>query len=328
MAKTEGQKTKLFVLLDILSRKSDEEHPLSMQAIIAHLAAYGIHAERKAIYGDLEALRSLGFDVICVKNKTTGYYLGSRRYELSELKLLVDAVAGSRFITEKKSRELIDKLTREASDYDAAKLNRQVHTAGRVKTMNESIYYNTDLIHTAIMEDKSILFHYFLWNEKKEKVLRRDGAFYSVSPIALLWDDENYYLIGYDHLKKDIRHYRVDKMIHLSVTAQPREGKESYEGFDLAAYANTVFGMYHGRKEEIVLRVDNTLAGVIIDRFGRDVTLFSDGDGCFRVYLRVAISPNFLSWVMGFGNKMKVLSPASVADEVRALAEEVLLTYR
>ena len=328
MPQTEGQRIKLLALYEILSRKSDEAHPLSMSDIIVHLSAYGVRAERKALYNDIEALRTLGYDVITVKSKTTGYYLGSRRYELSELKLLADAVACARFITEKKSAALIGKLAEEASDYDGAKLRRQVHNRSRVKTMNESVYYSIDLIHTAIMEDKKILFHYFRWNEKKEKVLRRDGALYSVSPIALSWDDENYYLIGYDHDAEGIRHYRVDKMLHLSVSKEKREQKDSYKSFDLAAYTDTVFGMYGGDTENVTLRVHNSLAGVVFDRFGHDVTPVHRSDESFLIHVRVAVSPNFLSWVMGFGEKMKVESPSRVAEQVKALAEEVLLTYR
>lgn len=328
MERLESKKGKLLALLEIFGRESDEGHPLSIKEISEKLSAYGIAAERKALYGDIEVLRTFGYDIVSVKNKTTGYYLASRRYELSELKLLVDAVECARFITRKKSDELISKLTREVSRHDACALSRQVHSKSRIKTMNESIYYSIDYLHTAINRDKSVLFHYFRWNEKKEKVLRRDGALYEVSPIVLLWDDENYYLVGYDHEKKEIRHYRVDKMLHLSVTEKPREGKPLYEKFDPAAYAGGVFGMFHGREENVTLRVKNALSGVIIDRFGKDITLFPDGDDFFRIHLRVAVSPNFLSWVIGFGSDMKVLSPQNIVDEVKALAESVLLSYR
>lgn len=322
------KKGKLLALLEIFSTESDEGHPLSVKDLTEKLSAYGITAERKSIYDDIETLCDYGYDIVSVKSKTTGYYLASRRYELSELKLLVDAVECARFITRKKSDELIGKLANELSQGDARHLSRQVHNRGRVKTMNESVYYNIDFLHTAISSDKSVRFHYFQWNEKKEKVLRRDGAFYFVSPIALLWDDENYYLVAFDHEKKDIRHFRVDKMLNISIEESRREGKELYEGFDPATYASAVFGMYGGRKESVTLRAKNELAGVVIDRFGRELTLFPDKEGHFLFHLRVAVSPNFLSWVMGFGGDMQVLSPESVKSEIKALAERVLLSYR
>ncbi len=328
MAKRENQKAKLLALLEILKRKSDEAHPLTLSAIISHLSAYGIRAERKSLYDDMETLRTYGYDVVSVKSKTTGYYLGARLFELAELKLLVDAVESSRFITVKKSDELIGKLSAEISEYEAASLRREVHIAGRVKTMNESIYYNVDLIHTAIREDKKIRFLYFKWNEKKEKVLRHDGAFYEISPFALTWDDENYYLIAFDSESASVRHYRVDKMMRLSVSEHSRDGKDIFERFDLADYTYSVFGMYGGERENVTLLVANELAGVIIDRFGTDVTLFPAENGFFTVHLRIAVSPTFLSWVLGFGKGMRVLAPDTVRERVIALAKETLLSYR
>lgn len=322
------KKGKLLALLEIFGRESDESHPLTVKDLIERLSAYGITAERKALYDDIEVLRDYGYDIISVKSKSTGYYLASRRYELSELKLLVDAVECARFITRRKSDELISKLTNEVSKGDARALSRQVHNRGRVKTMNESIYYNIDFLHTAISSDKSVRFHYFQWNERKERVLRRDGAFYRVSPIALLWDDENYYLVAFDCERREIRHFRVDKMIHISIEESEREGKELYASFDPAAYAGAVFGMYGGKEENVTLRAKNALAGVVIDRFGGDITLFPDGEGYFVFHPRVAVSPNFLSWVMGFGGDMQVLSPDSVRQEIKKLAENILLSYR
>ncbi len=322
------KKGKLLALLEIFRTESDEDHPLTVKDLIERLSSYGITAERKTIYDDVAVLCDFGYDIVELKGRANAYYLGARRYELSELKLLVDAVECARFITRKKSDELIGKLTGETSKESGKALSRQVHNPARVKTMNESIYYNIDLLHTAISSDKSVAFHYFRWNEKKEKVLRRAGALHTVSPIALLWEDENYYLVGFDHENKDIRHFRVDKMLHITVSKQEREGKEQYKDFDPAAYAGGVFGMYAGKKESVTLKVKNELAGVIIDRFGKDITLAPDGDGHFRVYIRVAVSPNFLSWVMGFGADVTVLSPKSVIDEVKALAESVLLSYR
>lgn len=328
MAKRENQKAKLLALVEIFKHKTDEEHPLTLAEISSHLSAYGISAERKSLYDDMETLRTFGYDIISVKRKTTGYYLGSRRFELAELKLLADAVESSRFITVKKSDELIGKLSGEVSEYEADTLRREVHIAGRVKTMNESIYYNVDLIHTAIREDKKIRFLYFNWNEKKEKVFRHGSAYYEISPFALTWDDENYYLIAYDSASDSVRHYRVDKMSRLSVSETARDGKERFEKFDLADYTYSVFGMYGGEREDVTLLVANELAGVIIDRFGTSLTFFPAEDGFFTVHVRIAVSPTFLAWVLGFGSRMRVISPDSVKEKIIALAQETLLSYR
>ena len=328
MPKAFNQRAKLFLLLDYLKRRSDEEHPVTLRAMETMLAANGISAERKTLYTDLEALRALGYDIVSVKGRGTGYYLGKREYELTELKLLADAVEVSRFITEKKSDELLRKLSRELSDYDAASLRRQLYNRGRIKTMNERIYYNVDALHTAIGKDKMVRFHYFYWNEKKEKVLRRDGAYYRVSPFFLSWDNENYYLVAYDRETASVRHFRVDKMLDLAVLKTEREGKEALSTLDPTAYKSFVFGMFGGREEDVNLRVKNALAGVVIDRFGKDVTLLPDGEGYFRVNVRVAVSPTFLSWVLGFGSDVRILSPSSVVEELKALAESVLLAYR
>ena len=328
MAKSENQKAKLLLLLDIFRLNSDEEHPLSIAALQKYLAANGVRAERKTLYDDMETLRMLGYDIVAVRAKGTGYYLGERRFALAELKLLVDAVQGSRFITKKKSDELINKLSSEISRYEAESLRRQVYIAGRVKTMNESIYYNVDFIHTAIRCDKKIRFRYFRWDAQKQKVLRHDGAFYEVSPFALTWSEENYYLIAYDGATSSVRHYRVDKMLNLTVTDDEREGKDIFAHFDLGIYAHSVFGMYGGELTDVTLRVADELAGVIIDRFGSDITFFKREDGKFDIHLRVAVSPNFLSWVIGFGNKMQVVSPTSVIEKLKALATETLLSYR
>ncbi len=328
MPKAFNQRAKLFLLLDYLKRRSDEEHPVTLQAMENMLAANGISVERKTLYTDLETLRELGYDVVSIKGRGTGYYLGKREYELTELKLLADAVEVSRFITEKKSDELLRKLSRELSDYDAASLRRQLYNRGRIKTMNERIYYNVDALHTAIGKDKMVRFHYFYWNEKKGKVLRRDGAYYRVSPFFLSWDNENYYLVAYDRETAAIRHFRVDKMLDLAVLKTEREGKEALSTLDPTAYKSFVFGMFGGREEDVNLRVKNSLAGVVIDRFGKDVTLLPDGEGYFRVNVRVAVSPTFLSWVLGFGSDVRILSPSSVVEELKALAESVLLAYR
>lgn len=246
MAKTNHQKEKLLVLLEILRTESDETHPLVVPRLIEKLQARGIAAERKSIYDDLDTLRRKGYDIVLHRGK--GYYLGEREFQLAELKLLVDAVQSSRFITAKKSNELIEKLERQTSIYGAQTLQRQVFVAGRVKSMNESVYYNIDAIHKAIGENRQITFRYFDYDQNLKKVFRHNGKRYRVSPYALLRSDENYYLTAYDSRAEQIKHYRVDKMVEINVTDRRRDGAEAYQSFDLGEYARIHFGMFKGEE--------------------------------------------------------------------------------
>ena len=327
MAKRERQKIKLLALLEILKKKSDEAHPLTIAQLIEQLSHYGVSAERKSLYDDMETLRAFGYDVVSVKNKSTGYYLGERQFSLPELKVLAGAVESSRFITKKKSEELIGKLSADAGEYSAHAIKRQVRISNRVKSMNESIYYHVDDIHTAIAADVRIRFLYFYVNEKKERVYRRDGAVHEVSPFALVWADENYYLVAYDAFYGDIRHYRVDKMQRLTVTDLPREGKALYEESDASDYAQSVFGMFGGERCPVTLRVENSLAGVMLDRFGMDTLLSPDGEEHFLLRVRITISPTFFGWVFGFGEGVEITAPAEVRRAFLSHTEKVLRRY-
>lgn len=324
MAKGENQKLKLLYLLDILNKYTDDEHFITMQEIVKKLADCGVNAERKTLYNDLEELRTYGIDVIGEKDGLGyNYHIGNRKFELAELKLLVDAVQSSRFITKVKSKELIKKLNDLTSKYHAEELNHQVFVAGRVKTMNESIYYNVDLIHTAISEDVKIRFRYFMWNENKKQVYRRNGAYYSVSPWGLTWDDENYYLIGYDDEYEAIRYYRVDKMKKIVLSDEKREGRDSFKSVDMAVYSKKRFGMFDGEETEVELLCDNDMAGVIIDRFGKNTPFVKRDEEHFVALVSVAVSIQFLGWVMSLGEGVKIVGPESVVlqmqDEVKRL---------
>lgn len=327
MAKGANQKIRILYLGKILNERTDEEHGMTLAELSEALRAYGVEAERKTLYDDLETLRVFGLDIEAKKDKTVRYYVANRDFELPELKLLVDAVQASRFVTRKKSSELIRKLQGLTSRYGAQKLGRQVYVSNRVKTMNESIYYMVDEIHEAILADVKISFQYFDWNEKKEKILRHNGKVYSLSPWALTWDDENYYLIAYDSKEARIKHFRVDKMTNLSLSEEARDGAAVFADFDMALYAQKTFGMFSGREEIVTLRCQNKLAGVVIDRFGSDTLLFKSDDAHFEVRVRVAVSPLFLSWVMNFGADMTVVAPESVRGDLVRLAKEVLEQY-
>ena len=327
MAKSENQKLKLMYLMKILLEKTDEDHALTMPDILRELEAYGISAERKSIYSDMECLRTYGIDIIGEKrDQKFSYYVASHQFELAELKLLVDAIQSAKFITAKKSKELIKKIESFASQYEAGQLQRQVFVSGRIKTMNESIYYNVDAIHSAIAANRQIRFQYFQWNVKKEMELRKNGAYYQVSPWALSWDDENYYLVAYDDEEEKLKHYRVDKMLHIGQTDEPRKGKKLFEGFDTALYAKKMFSMYAGEEEMVKIECENRLAGAIIDRFGKDIPMRKIDEEHFSVNVRVSLSFRFIHWIMALGSGAKIVGPEYVVDmvkeEVRRLAKQ------
>ena len=328
MAKGSNQKLKLIYLIKILLEKTDDNHSITMPEIIEALAAYDVTAERKSIYTDIDTIRELGIDVIGEqKGKTFYYHVADRQFELAELKLLVDVIQSSKFITARKSKELIKKLEGLASEHEAKQLQRQVYVSGRIKTMNESIYYNVDEIHNAIASNRKIKFQYFQWNVKKEMELRKEGKFYEISPWALSWDDENYYMIGFDAEADMIKHYRVDKMLKIGYVEEPREGRELFEKFDMAAYARKSFSMFGGEEQYVKLLCDNSLAGVIIDRFGKEVMMVPVDEGHFNANVNVAVSEPFLGWVFALGDKVKIAGPENVVEQMKELAKKTYERY-
>lgn len=328
MARSNFQKLKILYIMDYLLRCSDEEHPVSVSQIIAYLGDQGIQAERKSIYDDLEALQVYGLDIIKTQTgRATGYYAGSRDFELPELKLLVDSVQSSKFITRKKTMSLIKKIEGLASVHQAQALNRQVFVTNRIKTMNESIYYNVDEIHTGISLNRKIRFHYFEYTVEKQRHLRRDGAFYCISPFALTWDDENYYLVGFESETALVKHFRVDKMMDIEITDEVRDGMDVCAALDLGVYARKVFGMFSGQEMSVRMRFDNRLVGVVLDRLGRDVMLVADGDAHFTVQADVVVSPQFFAWLCGFGTMAKLLGPESVVRQMQEHVQSICQMY-
>ena len=324
--KGENQKLKMLYLVQLFSRETDDTHKLTMPEIIAKLAADGVNADRKTLYQDFDELRRFGFDIISEKEgKSYYYYLGSRDFELPELKLLVDSVQSSKFITDKKSGQLIKKLESLVSRYEGSQLHRQVIIAGRVKTMNESIYYNVDKIHAAIGTDRQIRFKYFDWNLKKEMEPRYGGKWYQLSPWALMWDDEKYYLVAYDSKHETIIHYRVDKMTQIGILDEKREGHEAFRKFNIAHYTNTLFGMFAGDETKVTIEAENRLVSVFIDRFGKDIIIAPIDEDHFRTTVTVAVSKQFFGWIMGIDGDVRIVAPDSVVsqikDEIESLAE-------
>ena len=327
--KGENQKLKMLYLVQLFSRETDDTHKLTMPEIIAKLAADGVNADRKTLYQDLDELRRFGFDIISEKEgKNFYYYLGSRDFELPELKLLVDSVQSSKFITDKKSGQLIKKLESLVSRYEGSQLHRQVVIAGRVKTMNESIYYNVDKIHAAIGTDRQIRFKYFDWNLKKEMEPRYGGKWYQLSPWALMWDDEKYYLVAYDSKHETIIHYRVDKMTQIGILDEKREGHEAFRKFNIAHYTNTLFGMFAGDETKVTIEAENRLVSVFIDRFGKDIIIAPVDEDHFRTTVTVAVSKQFFGWIMGIDGDVRIVAPDSVVKQIRAEIESLAERYK
>lgn len=324
MPKGTNQKRKLMVLARFLLKHSDEEHPVTLGQLQEELERWDAPAERKSIYNDMEQLRQLGLDVQSRRGVGGGWFIGQRDFELAELKLLVDAVQSSRFLTQKKSNALIHKLESLASVYQARQLQRQVYVDRRIKTMNESIFYNVDQLHGAIAANKVISFLYFEINVYKERVYRRGGSQYRVTPYGLIWDNENYYLAGWDHAQGEVRHYRVDKMQDIQLTGERGKDRGSW---DLEGYTRRHFGMYAGRPCQLRLRCAASLAGVFLDRFGQDIMLVPRDEGHFTVTLDLVVSPPFWGWLFGLGEQVEVLSPGWAVEEFRDRMARVAAVY-
>lgn len=327
MAKSPNQKLKLLYLYQILLQRTDEEHPITVPQLIGELDLRGIRAERKSVYDDLEALRLFGLDVQSRKGRSPGWFVGRREFELPELKLLVDSVQSSKFITHKKTASLIKKIETLASVHSAQLLHRQVFVKNRIKTMNESIYYNVDEIHNGISNNRKIRFLYFEYNVAKERQYRHGGAYYVVSPFAMTWDDENYYLVAYDSKAGIIKHYRVDKMEKISTLDEERDGQEVYQALDMAVYTRKTFGMFTGEEIKVQMRFENHLVGAVLDRLGRDVFIVPDGPGHFTVRTDVVVSPQFFAWVLGFGPQAQIIGPDHVVEGMKDHISSVAALY-
>ena len=328
MPKGTNQKFKLYRLAQIMLERTDEEHFITMSEIKEALEAYEITADRKSIYNDLKDLEKLGIEV---EGEPVGnryhYHVVSREFELPELKLLVDAIQSSKFITERKSNALIKKIEKLVSKYDAQKLQRQVYVSGRIKTMNESIYYNVDAIHNAIKENKKIKFQYYQWNVKKEMELRHNGAFYCISPWGLCWDNENYYLVGFDSESEKIKYYRVDKMLRVQMVEELRDGKEHFKKLNMADYAKKSFSMFGGEERQVKLLVKNSLAGVIIDRFGKEVMMIPTDEDHFTVNVSVHVSSHFFGWLFSVGAGVKVIGPDDIVEQMKEELQKLSKQY-
>lgn len=329
MAKGNNQKLKLSYLTKIMLEKTDDEHGLTLQQIIDELARYDVSAERKSLYADFADMTDkLGIEIIKEKRgRETIYHVGGRDFEVAEVKLLIDAIQSSKFITERKSNELIKKVKKLVSAHQAAQLQRQVYVQGRIKTMNESIYYNVDSLHTAIAQNSRIKFQYCGWYPNKELVPLNNGAFFEVSPWALTWDDEYYYLVAFDHYEEKLKHYRVDKMVKISILEEKRGGKELFEKFDMGSYSKVNFGMFHGDIKRVHISFPNYMVGIFIDRFGKDVTIRPAGENRSEVIVNVAVSKQFFGWIASLGRWVKITGPDEVVEEMKTFVQKLADSY-
>ena len=325
MPKSDNQKLKILYILDYLQKNSHEEHLVNAAELIRMLdRQHSISCDRKTVYSDIAALQQYGVDIVSIPGKNGGYYIASRIFELPELKLLIDAVQSSKYLTEKKSRELIEKLCQQCNEQDAALMKRNVLVSGRVKSMNETIYYNVDTIQEAISQNKQITFRYFDWDLNGRRRYREKE--YLASPYGLCQDNENCYLLALSQ-RHGVTSYRVDRMTDIQLTGENRIPCPELTGKALVDHANRLFQMYSGDAVTVKLRFHRSLLNVVIDRFGKDTMLIPDGEEHFNFTVNVAVSPMFLSWVIGFGSKAQILYPASVAEQCRQLCLEAMSQY-
>lgn len=319
MSRGANQKLKLIYLLRLMEEKTDNDHGLTMSQIIAELAKQDVTAERKSIYADFSDMEKLGIEIMKEqKGRETYYHLGTRTFELAEVKLLVDAIQSSKFITRKKSRELIGKLKTLVSEYQGGMLQRQVLIDDRVKSMNESVFYNVDEIHAAINEDRKIRFTYFKWDIHKVLVPRYGGKEFVVSPWALTWMDENYYMMAYDEWDGKMKNYRIDKMKNITITDEKRAGQKEFEEYDMARLSKSTFGMYGGPKKRVKIQLANSMCGVFLDRFGKeDISFLPLDDMHSQCSVEVNVSPQFFAWLFGLGADIRIVGPDEVVAELR-----------
>ncbi len=327
MPKTENNKLRLLYLRDYLLHNTDEEHPVSVPQMIEALEKLGLSVERKTIYDDLRLLGTEGYGMDLIRTGRN-YFVGERDFSTEEIRLLVDMVQSSNFITVKKTNELIKKLEGLTSTFEGRLLNKNVYVRNRVKTMNESVYRNVDSISDAISDDRILTFRYFRYNIHKKKELRNGGKIHTVSPFALIWVDQNYYLLGYNHDASEMRHFRVDRMTELGSTAGPRLGKEQFKKTDMSTYTTKVFHMFTGEETKIRLRFADELVDTVIDRFGTGPILVPDGKGSFTVTLDIVVSRQFFAWLSAFGTNAEILSPESVRNMFSEHLRSIADTYK
>lgn len=317
-------KPRILYLLRILEQYTDEEHPLTTKQLIDKLQdEYGISAHRTTLTKDIAALQEFGVDIVTVHSTQSKYFIGSRKFELPELKLLIDAVESSRFITAKKSESLIRKIHTLTSQGQVSKLRRNNYVVDRIKPDNEQIYYIVDTINDAINEGKQISFQYYDYSGLKKKVLKNKGEIYKLSPYKLIWSGDYYYVIGYSEKKGKVINFRVDR-IAAAPTILSENAIPVPKDFDLENFTKEVFFMFSGDEVEVDLQCDNSLMKTMIDRFGENVKTLAYDMTSFRLITEVSVSPTFFGWVFGFNGKVKILGPKNVKEQYYKMISEAM----
>ncbi len=321
-------KLRILYLYQYLLKYSDAEHPISTGQLIVDLKKeYDIDVNRNTLANDLLMLNKSGFNIEVIHSQSNSYYIDTQTFDQAELKVLIDAISSSKFITEKKSKALIDKLLSLTSEHSAVKLRRHVYVEGRVKSDNEKGYYIVDVINEAIDTQRKIRFQYADYSTKKRKVVRHDGAYYLVSPYALIWDGDYYYTVGYSETRGRVQSFRLDRFYKTpELLDEPRI--EPPKGFNLDAYAKSVFRMYDTDEPvEVTLLCANWLASAIIDRFGKSIEMVEFDISHFIVKATVCASPTFYRWVFGWNGDMKILGPEAVREDYKEMARKALNDY-
>ena len=317
-------KPRILYLLRILEQYTDEEHPLTTKQLIDKLQdEYSISAHRTTLTKDIAALQEYGVDIVTVHSTQCKYFIGSRKFELPELKLLIDAVESSRFITAKKSESLIRKIHTLTSQGQVSKLRRNNYVVDRIKPDNEQIYYIVDTINDAINEGKQISFQYYDYSGLKKKVLKNKGEIYKLSPYKLIWSGDYYYVIGYSEKKGKVINFRVDR-IAAAPTILSENAIPVPKDFDLENFTKEVFFMFSGDEVEVDLQCDNSLMKTMIDRFGENVKTLAYDMTSFRLITEVSVSPTFFGWVFGFDGKVKILGPKNVKEQYYKMISEAM----
>lgn len=328
MPRSFNQKLKILYLMKFLQEKTDREHPVSVKDIIRTMEAYGISVERKTVYDDIETLRTFGMKIGSRRGKPAGFYLEERTFEFPELKFLMDAVQSSKFITEKQSAALVRKLEDLASVHEAKKLKSQVFFMPGIKTLNEEIYTNIETIYDAISANRQISFRYYQWTLSRELKPKRGGERYRVSPGKLLWNNDNYYLMGLDESSGIVKHYRVDKMMDVAVEEEKRSGESVFRDFDMGRFSAETFGMFDGKETILKIRFSNELVGVVLDRFGKKAVLQRSDDTHFFLQTHIRVSGQFFGWLTGLGPGAEIVSPEKVRKEYKSFLTKILKTYK
>ena len=315
-------KLRPLYLAKILYEMTDEDHYLTTAQLIQILEEkYGIKSHRQTIKAEIELLKQFGLEIEEVKSTQNRYNLYGRTFDIPELKLLIDAVESSKFITSSKSKELVKKIGTLASEHIATSLTRNVSCEGRIKPGNERIYLIVDAINEAINKQRKISFQYFQYNVRKEQKLKHNGEPYIITPLHLVWNGDYYYMVGVYDYKQRIGSFRVDRIAKCPVILN-EDGSPPPDDFDIDEYINTSFRMYNSEHAEVELICDNEVMDSIIDRFGTEVTTYANDMTSFRAVVNVAINHVFYSWVFGFGGKVKIKGP----EEVRKKYMEMLLS--